>query len=41
MIDIGIHIYVRVFVAKKINRTLVIDPHIQTFVVGLLVIFID
>ena len=42
MIGLGVLIYIYMFVDKKIlNHTLAIDLPFQTFVVGLLVEFID
>ena len=42
MISVCVHIYVYMFVDKtNLNGTLAIDSSFQTFVVGLLVEFID
>ena len=44
MIGVGVQIYIIIYVCgpkKNLNRTLAIDSPFQTFVVGLLIEFID
>ena len=50
VIGVGVHIYIIIYIyiyiclwtkKKKLNRTLAIDSPFQTFVVGLLIKFID
>ena len=46
MIGVGVHIYTYMYIyvcgpKKILNRTLAIDSPFQTFVIGLLVEFID